>query len=208
MRIQVIIIILIFSSCSFLGRPPSDIIILMPEDKATWQQANVQLVWQCENADIFKLYFSENEESLELVSEQTGSAYELVGLSERTTYFWKVIGENNVASKESGVYSFTTGTKPDPVTTLNLPDSNEVINEPNVSVSWERAAYADSYYVEIATDTMFMDLFLGQMFDDTICYHDDFYPHKRYYWRVQSWNSFGGAPWSPVHWFDIFEYVP
>ena len=75
-------------------------------------------------------------------------------------------------------------------------------------MSWEQAEYADSYFVEISTDTLFINLFMNQMFDDTYAVHRDFYPNKRYYWRVRSWNSFGPADWSPVAWFDIIEYIP
>lgn len=208
MKKNIFIILLLVTSCSFLGRPPTDVILLMPENQATWQQANVQLIWQSENADMFSLYFGETADSLELLAEQTGSSYELMGLTPRSTYYWKVKAKNEVAEKESQTYSFSTGTKPDPVTDLHLPDTNLVILEPNVPVTWAIAAYADSYYVEISFDTMFLNLFLGQMFEDTFCVHSDFYPNKKYYWRVQSWNSFGCADWSEVGWFYISEYVP
>jgi len=208
MKKNIIFLLLIFASCSFLGRPPTDIVILLPENGASWQEANVQMIWQSENAEIFRLYFGENQDSLEMIAEQTASAYEMTGLSPRTTYFWKVIAENNVATKETSIYSFSTGTKPDAVNRLNLPDSGSIANEPNVPVSWEQAEYADSYFVEISTDTLFINLFMNQMFDDTYAVHRDFYPNKRYYWRVRSWNSFGPADWSPVAWFDIIEYIP
>ncbi|HAV92106.1 TPA: hypothetical protein DCW38_02875 [candidate division WOR-3 bacterium] len=200
--------IIFFISCSFLGRTPSDISVLLPADGALFQPANLQLVWYCENADKFQIYFGENQDSMDMISEQTGSTYEFTKLSPRTKYYWKIKAINNVGEKVTAVLSFTTGTIPDPVTNLLTPENMSMINEPNAWVSWEAVAYADSYFVEIAFDTMFLNLELSQMFDTTVCFHRDFIPLDTLYWRVQSWNTFGHAEWSPVHWFYVVRYLP
>lgn len=208
MKTILIIGLILFISCSFLGRPPTDIQVLMPADGADWQKANLQLLWYCENADKFQVYFGENQDSMEMISEQTGSTYEFTGLSPRTKYYWKIKAINNIGEKETPVISFTTGTIPDPVTNLLTPKNESMVNEPNALVSWEPAAYADSYYVEIAFDSMFSKLELNQMFETTYCVHRDFVPLDTLYWRVQSWNTFGHSEWSPVHWFCVVRYLP
>ncbi|MGE3062806.1 MAG: hypothetical protein AB7T10_04150 [bacterium] len=203
MKTNILILIILLTSCSFLGRPPSDIVILVPQDNAEKQQATIQLIWQCENADIFKIYFGEIEESLAVISEQTASSYELTGLLPRTTYYWKIAAENNVATKETPVITFSTGDKPDPVINLNWPKNGDLLNEPDVQVSWEMAAFADSYLVEVAFDSLFIRYLYQTMVDDTYFPHDDFPNLDTLYWRVQSWNSFGPAAWSPTFWFYV-----
>ena len=201
-------LLLIFVSCSFLGKPPTDIEILMPADKAVWQDKDIQLIWYCENSDTFYVYFGESEESMDLVSKQNSSSYALLDLSQNTLYFWKIKAVNNVGIKETPILSFTTGMNPEPVSSLVYPQCGSSANEPDVVLSWEEAENAETYSVQVAYDSLFENIVLNTETSETMCMHSNFPVDVTLFWRVQSKNSFGPSEWSSVWWFGVIDFIP
>lgn len=200
--------LLFFISCSFAGRPPSEITPVFPLNGSTENVFNLELIWTCENADNYQVFVGKSEDSMPLVSEQIGTFYELKNLDQNTVYCWKIIAINDTDTKESGILTFKTGSLPDPVVNLLKPENGSEMNEPDVLLIWEKAMFADSYYVEVSHDSLFINMIYAGVSPDTVCYHHNFPAEDTLYWHVQSLNAFGSSLFSGTHWFITINFLP
>jgi len=200
--------LILFISCGFTGRAPSEIVPLFPEDKSQWNMLSIQITWKCENADNYQIFVSNDSLDMEMVSEQTASVYEMEDMLQNTWYYWKVIAINSSGETSTGVLSFKTGALPEPVDSLIFPRDGQTHIDPRLPVEWISAEFATSYNVEIATDSFFVYIVSIGNATDTIFEHDELEMFKTYYWHVQSVNFLGIAEWSHFYSFTTGKYWP
>ena len=145
------------------------------------------------------------------VSQYTVPTGVLIG---NTTYYWRVRAVNETGPGPwSARWNFRTITIP-PAPNLVAPPNNSTNQPPAVFLDWDSLAAANSYRIQLATDSLFnlisfdtngvIPSFL-QMNPGILS------PNGKYYWRVSATNLAGTGYWSAVWNFrinatGIFQY--
>ncbi len=126
----------------------------------------------------------------------SGTTFAITSLTPATTYQYRVRGVNtNGVSGNSNVIIVKT-TPAAPV--LNAASS---ITQSSFSVNWNPVSGALGYFVDVATDIAFADLFLSYVdlpIMGTSLSITGLNPGLTYYYRVRSYNSSGDSPSSDV----------
>ena len=121
-------------------------------------------------------------------------------LDNTTKYYWRVKGSNSCQSSSwTSIWNFMT-TNELPIAPALFSPTFGAINVPeNPHMTWQRIASAESYRLQIATDTTFSTLVL----DTSGLENPVFDVHSGvlsgitwYYWRVNATNEVGTGPWS------------
>jgi len=101
-------------ACNTPGTPSSP----SPSDGASGVSVNPTLNWLASsNTNSYDVYFGTSSSNLSNVGNTTGTSYPRAGLTNGTTYYWKVVAKNSCGNSTPGpVWSFTTGAA------ANLPD--------------------------------------------------------------------------------------
>jgi YVTN family beta-propeller protein len=124
------------------------------------------------------------------------------GLTDGTTYYWRVrAGNSDGFSNWSSVWSFTTGYFTVPQTPiLSSPANNALgISTTNPVFSWNPAARATSYIVQVSTDSNFFSLAVNDSgITDTSFAINSLSSFSMYYWRVRAVNAVGPSAWSGI----------
>ncbi|HNW61303.1 MAG TPA: T9SS type A sorting domain-containing protein, partial [bacterium] len=127
-----------------------------------------------------------------------GTSYS-VSLSYSTTYYWRVSATNSSGTSSWSSRSFNTMDEP-----LQPPDP-PVLNSPGNGVSgisisstlsWNAAARATSYTLQVATNSSFSNLVINQSGISGTSYSVSLSYSTTYYWRVNAANSAGVSMWS------------
>jgi len=118
-------------------------------------------------------------------------------LSPGTIYYWHVRARNTLAwGVFSPTWSFTTVAIPPQVVLLSPPDSANIPSE-QVELLWMRANGAATYRLEVAYDSLFIDLFHSDTaLTDTVTSVSGLVRDTLYYWRVQGGNAAGWGAFS------------
>ena len=129
------------------------------------------------------------------------TTYNVPGLKQRTTYFWRVraVGPSEM-SGWSEIWPFSTGVQIPAGPRLIYPDSVKAAVPLSVSLTWGSVPEAARYVVQVGGDSAFSrDLLLNDStVTDTFRTVTDLLPGRTYFWRVQGANSAGSGPWSPI----------
>jgi hypothetical protein len=96
----------------------------------------------------------------------------------------------------------TTTTAPN----LLLPLNNSTINTLTPLLDWDSLVTATNYRVQVATDSLFNNIILSQISDNTsyLIGSGVLNPNVDYYWRVRTNNAGGVSPWSEVYHFIVY----
>jgi len=99
---------------------------------------------------------------------------------------------------------------PSPATPLLVAPANSSVNIPyNQTLSWNAAANATKYRVEVSELSSFASFFLAQNdIATTSLQLANLLPNQVYYWRVRASNSGGDGPWSAVWSFTTAPVPP
>ena len=116
-----------------------------PTDKATNQQTNLTLSWNCSDPDNdpvkYDVYFGENSTPTEKVSAlQTGKTYAVSALTNSKTYYWQIFAKDQYENMTSSpVWSFTTAAaanNPPAVPSSPAPTDGATAQSASPTLSW------------------------------------------------------------------------
>ena len=124
----------------------------------------------------------------------TGTLQALSGLSNNTTYYWKVTAASNALAKTStsSVYSFTTKLA---TTTLSSPANNSSGMSLTPTLSWSAVAGADKYRLEVNIKPDFSGtvIYDQNTLTSTSKIIGGLADNVKYYWRVTALNNAGNS---------------
>ncbi len=127
-------------------------------------------------------------------------------LDHEKKYFWRVRGAfENETGPWSLIYSFKTrGKLPEKVKSNTIIDTTYIYyRTPNQRFMWFKAELAESYMIQISSDSNFSNILYQQskIKDTSVCIWDIKSEFK--YWRVRGENSWGAGPWSETVMFNF-----
>lgn len=140
----------------------------------------------------------------------SGTSMQLSGLSQRTTYYWRVKARSVYLSScfQSPAFPFTTTLSPPGIPLLIVPASNDTTVATTPTFRWHAAANADSYRVQIAKDQNFTSVVGDVTIADTSKQFGSFQNCTSLYWHVFGKNPSGLSASSEVRNFKIVSAVP
>jgi hypothetical protein len=185
---------------------PSTPLLLSPQNGSTIESLNPVLAWEGDlNADNYRLQvarsrsFNTNtiifdDSTITVASHQIGT------LDYGTQYFWRVNARNNTGvSGWSADWSFTTFSDP------NIPSPPILVSPSNgdtgvsvtLTLSWENSRTADSYRLQVSTNSAFSNLIADQSNITASSLDLSGLAYKtQFYWRVNASNTSGTSGWS------------
>ena len=193
---------------------PAAVVLASPENGAVINADSVQLVWHPSQPEIlhYLVEVSTKADFSELLvadSTVTDTAYMVTGLSDSTTYYWRVKAHNATGWGEySDVWEFTTQfaaplSLPDKVV-LKSPDNGSTLDTLEVDLMWFASQpEVDSYQLRVATDTAFSNLVADTVVTDTSFHLTGLENNKTYYWKVRAHNATGWGEFSDTWNFSI-----
>ncbi len=176
-----------------------------PSDKSTSVSINTSLTWNpASGADSYTLHVGTDVNFMPpLVFSQSGivgTSQPLTGLPNNRTLYWRVNASNGAGSSGwSNVWSFTTVVSAPTAPTLLAP-ANNAINIPiNPTLMWIASPTAESYHVQVATNSNFSPTLLDQSsLSGTTHALTNLVPNTVHFWRVNATNAGGTSDWSSV----------
>lgn len=194
---------------------PAQVTLSSPADNSLNLPINPQLSWNTANfADSYKLQVATDASFTNIVVNQTGltgTSYNLSGLNYNQTYYWRVRGTNIAGDGQWSVtWKFTTMniTVPSQVT-LSSPMDQETDVSSTTTLTWNSAANATSYQIQVSKNAAFTNLIVNQSGLTGLSYNlTGLDAATTYYWRVRGSNSFGDGPWSASRSFATSTNVP
>lgn len=134
-----------------------------------------------------------------IVQPDTGLVFRLVSsLINSKTYYWRVNAKNSAGTSAfSARRSFNTLAPPD--APILVSPANGATNVPIGQIfSWSVASRATQYFLEVARDSNFTNLFYSDSVITTTSWPlpNPLNGLTKYYWRVLAKNAVGSSPWS------------
>ncbi|MBI5021888.1 MAG: CehA/McbA family metallohydrolase [Ignavibacteriales bacterium] len=184
--------------------PPGTFSLVSPPDSSINLPITGTLSWQASaNASSYDVYLgTTNPPTVKVSADQIGTSYNYNGLSNNTTYFWKVVAKN-VAGTLDAVGSprrFKTIVAL-PGSFAHLSPSNLAINQ-NITgtLSWQASSNASAYDVYLDTINPPVQKVSADQATTSLNY-SGLMNNKNYYWKIVSKNIAGttdasASPWS------------
>jgi len=183
---------------------PQTPVLVSPANLATDVPLNATLSWNAAtNATGYHVQVSTLSNFSSTVFDQSniaGTSVQPSGLANNTLYYWRVQSSNSGGSSAwSGSRSFTT------IAAQQLPAVPVLVSPANLAtgvainptLSWNVAANATSYHVQVSTVSNFASTILDQSnISTTSVLLSSLLNNTLYYWRVESSNAGGPSGWS------------
>ncbi|NGP78186.1 T9SS type A sorting domain-containing protein, partial [Balneolaceae bacterium YR4-1] len=181
--------------------------LVSPSDGATGISTSPTLDWNSVGgANTYRVQLSSSSDFSSIEADQSGltaTQWEVSGLANSTSYYWRVQASNSYGSSSWSVpYDFTTeqeATSPPAAPTLTSPADGEsgIVISPNLD--WDTASGAETYRVQVATSSDFSSPVVDQRgLTGTSQTVSGLANITSYFWRVQAANSAGTGSWSSV----------
>jgi carboxypeptidase T len=135
----------------------------------------------------------------------TDTSRTIQGLSNSTTYYWRVKAKNiGGSSSYSEIGNFTTLLVPPLAPHLVLPLNGAAHRQTSIGCVWNKSIGAETYHLQLGFDSLLTSLILDDsILVDTVRRIDSLLDDTTYYWRVHAKNSVGMSEWSsPVFQFS------
>ncbi|MCI0707642.1 MAG: FG-GAP-like repeat-containing protein [Ignavibacteriae bacterium] len=181
---------------------PSAPTLALPMNNATNQDTTLSFTWSSvPDAETYRLQVSyDSLFSLIVIDNDSliATVDTLTGLANNTTYYWRV-SATNVAGEGlfSAVYRFTTIVTVPAAPTLVSPDNNATNQPTTLTLSWNAAAGAERYRLQVALDSVFSTTLVNvDTVQSTSFMLADLELATRYHWRVSAVNVAGESPFS------------
>lgn len=200
-----------FTTGFFLPETP---VIISPANESKKHPINgLKLVWHSAfRAQTYQLQVTKlpdfTQQLVVNVTDLIDTTYILNNLENYTVYLFRVRAVNQGGPSDWSVpFAFRTINLP-PTTPpdLTIP-ANGAFNQPlGLRISWLPVQRAEGYYVQVATDEAFQNLFLNEP-EVYITYFNllNLSPKTKYYWRVKAWNEAGEGNWSEPYNFTTMD---
>ncbi|MEI6091108.1 MAG: T9SS type A sorting domain-containing protein [bacterium] len=176
-------------------------ILISPEKGKVGVSLNADLKWhKIEGALHYTIQVAEDENFDKIVFSQenhTDTTITTDKLAGTKTYYWRVKAfTKDNSSRYSEVWNFRTIMGPPP---LIYPENKSIDKQLSEQFTWHKSAEAQTYFVQVAKDSAFTDLFFeGNAGADTFKIIDNLLAETEYYWHVASINSFGTSDYSEI----------
>ncbi len=188
--------------------------LVSPADSATNVSTSPTLSWTASaRATSYRVQVSTSSTFVPLVFDQSGIAGTSVtvpGLSNSTTYFWRVSAKNaGGTSAFSAVRSFATVIASPVAPTLLSPADGATGVSTSPTLSWTASSSATSYRLQISKTTSFIaTVFDDSTLVDTTKQVGPLSNDSTYFWRVSAKNAGGFSPFSAVRSFKTIVATP
>ncbi|MBI3005411.1 MAG: fibronectin type III domain-containing protein [Ignavibacteriales bacterium] len=202
------------SSFTTIEAAPSAPILLSPENGVTGQATSLTLSWNAASgASSYQLQLSVDSTFLTQIVDQSGlttQSFDVSGLTNGTGYFWRVNATNGGGTSDwSQVWNFTTIPSPPSAPTLVTPTDGAQNIATDVTLSWNPSVTADSYSLQVSTDSTFASTTIDQSNISSTSYDANGLSNNiTYYWRVNGTNAGGTSDWSSVWSFTTMPVPP
>ena len=105
------------------------------------------------------------------------------------------------------LYQITANAQLTTAPTLTAPDNGAVNVAPTPTFTWDALDGANSYYLQVATDSLFANTVINLFVYDSLRYTPTvpLSPATLYYWRLQGFSQSEGGPWSETRSFTTIE---
>lgn len=187
---------------STLPVPPTPMLV-SPEDNAGDLLTEITFEWEeTELTDSYRLQIATDANFSNLAINQEGitsTSYEVTGLQYESIYYWRVRAANIAGEGEwSEVRRFSTLFAP-PAPILISPENDAEDIPVTAEFHWEETARADTYRLQIATNTNFTNIVVDEEDITSSSYEVSNLDYEfTYFWRVAGINLAGQGPWSDV----------
>jgi phosphatidylserine/phosphatidylglycerophosphate/cardiolipin synthase-like enzyme len=191
----------------FVPLPPDRPVYSLPADQALGQPTTVTLTWQGGPwAHRYDIYLGTDPNNLQLIAADvrtgaptgtTKETYTLTGLSQGTTYYWRVTGKTMAnMTRDGNVWSFTTtGTAPIPPAPANL--AATAVSSHQINLSWSDVSDETGYKVERSPNGSSSWVQIGTTAAGAVTYQDQgLTDGTTYHYRVRAFNASGNGPYS------------
>src|SRR5690606_33567379 len=136
--------------------------LLSPDDEATLVELDENLTWNAVDGALsydVQVATDNTFENVEAINVTEGTSYQLTGLENGTTYYWKVRSVNDGGVSEYSAHrSFTTIPAIAGVPTLVSPADEATLVELDENLTWNEVEGALSYDVQVSTDNTFTNV--------------------------------------------------
>lgn len=143
---------------------------------------------------------------------QTGTSYSVSGLSQGTTFYWRVRALTmTITGAWSSTWSFSTapGVSPPSTPTAVSPPNGSSGLSTSVTLTWNGSAGATSYNLQVATDAGFANVVANDSGVGTTSQQvSGLVAGTTYYWRIEAVNSAGTSSWSGAWSFTTASSAP
>ncbi len=184
-----------------VNAPPPTPVLLTPDSAATGVEVNAPLAWRkAERATRYELEVSLNSNfSILLVDRDdiTDTTFTVGPLLNDTTYYWRVkaFGSGG-ASAFSSTWQFRTKVAVPPAPTLATPNDNATGVAVSPTLTWNAAARATTYRLEVSTSNTFTPLVFVDSVLTTTSKQVTLQHNTQYFWRVRGQNVGGAGSYS------------
>ncbi len=189
--------------------------LLTPANNSGNQLATTKLEWKSvSGAMTYHVQASTDNTFSAPIADQagvSGTSHSLSNLNTNQTYFWRVMAESsdNGSGKWSEVWQFSTGEAAAAVPALQVPENNKKNQPTIIDFTWQSAANATSYRLQISKEMSFTSTVLDKSnLTSTSFNSSGLESNTTYYWRVSASNAVGESPWSEVWNFTLVPTVP
>jgi hypothetical protein len=190
------------------GNPPAAPTLSSPVNGATGISTTPTLNWNASTgATSYQLQVSTNSSFSSTVVNQsgiTGTSYGVTGLTNGTTYYWRVNATNaGGTSAYSTSWSFTTsgggGGNPPAAPTLASPSNGATGISASPTLSWNASSGATSYQLQVSSDFSFSTTDVDQSGITGTSYGiTGLAEGATYYWRMNATNAAGTSSYSDI----------
>jgi len=194
--------------------PPLPPTLASPANGATGISISPTLSWNASSgATSYRLQVSTTSGFSSTVIDQsgiTGTSRAVSGLSNNTTYYWRVNATNaEGTSAWSSVWSFTTVVAAPSPPTLASPANGATGVSTSPTLSWNTSTGATSYRIQVSSNSSFTSIVFDQGgITGTSRAISGLSNNTIYYWRVNATNAGGTSAWSIVWGFTTVVAPP
>ncbi len=195
-----------------IAQIPAPPVLVSPADAATNQPVNITLTWNASTgADDYRLQLAFDNAFTLLVTDlyTSETTRNLSGLTDNTSYYWRVAARNSEGESEfSTAFSFTTMQKPQVAPALVSPADASTIKALSTTTEWTAVTGAAGYNRQVSTSPTFATFVVNDSSATTSKALSGLANNTTYYWRVRAYNAGGEGDFSTAFSFSTrLDYV-
>ena len=176
--------------------------LVSPANNSTGNPTSLTLIWnKSANATSYRVQVATDSLFNSIIvndSTLTDSTKSISGLSDNTSYWWRVNAKNGGGtSAYSTSYKFSTNAAVPPPPLLVSPADNSVGNLTSLTLVWNKSLNATSYRIQLSSDSLFNALIVNDStLTDSTRAISGLNPLVSYWWRVNAKSSGGTSAYS------------